>query len=135
MKWFMLIDVNYEKTYTENLEDILPGLKYMINIKLNGKIWTSWRRLLVHQYPLTGFHWPFRALHEPFVEIVSQHNLKKLEPLRGVFTDDFVIRFFRMVIWRRRINLCVNYILLEDSFWLSRRIGMQKLIWKKKMKL
>jgi len=34
----MLIDVNYEKSYIENLEDLMPKSKYMINIKLNGMI-------------------------------------------------------------------------------------------------
>lgn len=29
----MLIDVNFEKTYSENLEGLMPRLKYTIDIK------------------------------------------------------------------------------------------------------
>jgi len=37
----MLIEVNFEKSYTDNLEGLMPKQKYMLNIKLNGMIRTS----------------------------------------------------------------------------------------------
>ena len=38
MKLYMLIDIKYDKTYMENLEQIMPRLKHTIDIKKNGMI-------------------------------------------------------------------------------------------------